>query len=61
MLDLNFTTGALFGYSSENSIVSLNVPATRQTAQLRLLVQTSENNAYTAAHRHPTECLRAQR
>jgi hypothetical protein len=30
MLDLNFTTGALFGYSSENSIVSLNVPANMQ-------------------------------
>ena len=27
ILDLNFTTGALFGYSSENSIVSLKVPA----------------------------------
>ena len=40
ILDLNFTTGALLGYSSENSRVSLKVPA------VGALIRTSREVAY---------------
>ena len=60
MLDLNFTTGALLGYSSEKSMVSLKVPAhaCKLSACLQVFpcTNTAARDHRAGAYRRPRAC-----
>lgn len=65
MVEVNFTTGALLGYSSVNSIVSLNVPSTGRSKNRRtfslLMPWTQPAAAQQQTHPHPKVCPLARR
>lgn len=71
ILDLNFTTGALFGYSSVNSSVSLKVPGgtmvilnnfrSTEGHQVSRNLGNICSYRWHRTHRHPTACPRARK